>query len=291
MKNWQKVLLVVVVFVIGLLAGGYNYISANIGLDQNEQNAGNQVAAANPGSTVQANTAANINAEPQKESTANADAGSANTAGPGNSEAKPVKTNSGSAVDQGQLNNILILVNRQNHLLANYVPEDLVKVDARFVSGAAPERRQMRQEAASALKELVSDAEKVQIKLYCVSGYRSYYTQKYIYQAKVKAVGKTAADQYVAYPGQSEHQTGLAMDMTNEAGKNKSLSDAFGQTKEGKWLQENAYLYGFILRYPAGKESITGYNYEPWHIRYVGKEAAQAIKTSGLTLEEYLTGK
>jgi len=92
---------------------------------------------------------------------------------------------------------------------------------------------------------------------------------------------------YVAYPGQSEHQTGLAMDLTNKAGVQKPLTEDFGQTKEGQWLLENAHLYGFIIRYPAGQEAVTGYNYEPWHIRYVGTEAAKSIYSGGQTLEEY----
>ena len=127
--------------------------------------------------------------------------------------------------------------------------------------------------------------------MYCVSGYRSYATQNAIYQAKLKAAGLEYTSKYVAYPGQSEHQTGLAMDVTNEAGVQKPLTQDFGQSKEGKWLQANAHVYGFIIRYPAGKEGITGYNYEPWHIRYVGPDVAKIIQAQDLTLEEYLLEK
>jgi len=96
------------------------------------------------------------------------------------------------------------------------------------------------------------------------------------------------AAKYVALPGQSEHQTGLAMDVTSESA-NWGLSNNFGETNEGKWLKDNCYKYGFILRYPEGKEDITGYNYEPWHIRYVGKKVSTYIYTNNITLEEFFS--
>lgn len=112
------------------------------------------------------------------------------------------------------------------------------------------------------------------------SGFRSYSTQKSLYQKYVKRDGQAVADTYSARPGYSEHQTGFAFDINR-------ASMSFEGTKEAVWLEQNAYKYGFIMRYPKGKESITGYQYEPWHYRYVGVERAQKLFSSGLTIEEY----
>ncbi len=117
--------------------------------------------------------------------------------------------------------------------------------------------------------------------IWIASGYRSYYTQQVLYNRYVANYGQAEADTFSAQPGHSEHQTGLAIDLN-------SISDDFGDTPEGQWVAQNCHLYGFIIRYPAGKDSITGYQYEPWHIRYVGVELASAVYESGLTLEEYL---
>ena len=114
-----------------------------------------------------------------------------------------------------------------------------------------------------------------------VSGYRSYYDQKSTYNYWVSVYGQKDADTISARPGHSEHQTGLAFDIT-------SLNSSYGETEEGIWLRENCFKYGFIIRYPKGKEHITGYAYEPWHIRYVGVEHATYIMNNNLTLEEYL---
>ena len=122
---------------------------------------------------------------------------------------------------------------------------------------------------------------KQNIKLCIVSGFRSYKYQEKIYNEYVKEYGKQKTNTFSAKPGHSEHQTGLAIDICDD-------SDDFIGTKEDKWLQKNAYKFGFIVRYPKGKEHITGYKYEPWHIRYVGKKHAKRIYDKKLTLEEYL---
>ena len=114
-----------------------------------------------------------------------------------------------------------------------------------------------------------------------VSGFRSYSYQGQLYNNYVARDGKAAADTYSARPGHSEHQTGLAMDINN-------ASSSFNNTPEAKWIAENCYKYGFILRYPKGKENITGYMYESWHVRYLGKQLAKEVCDSGLTLEEFL---
>lgn len=114
-----------------------------------------------------------------------------------------------------------------------------------------------------------------------ISGFRSYETQKGLYQRYVNNYGQAAADRFSAMPGKSEHQTGLAFDLG-------WVDDSYGTTAEGKWLAENCYKYGFIIRYPEGKEEITGYMYEPWHVRYLGNPLATDVYNSGLCLEEYL---
>jgi D-alanyl-D-alanine carboxypeptidase len=182
---------------------------------------------------------------------------------------------------------ILVLVNKENTFNPNFVPNNLVKADVSFLPGASNEEMLMRKEAAAALKNMFVAAAKNGIKLKGVSGYRSYKSQQKIYNEKLNSLGKDYVDKYVALPGQSEHQTGLAMDVGREVPKNSKYID-FGQTKEGIWVKNNAYKFGFILRYPKAKESITKYSYEPWHIRYVGEKTAKEIQTKGLVLEEYI---
>lgn len=118
------------------------------------------------------------------------------------------------------------------------------------------------------------------------SGYRSYVDQSIIYNGYVAKDGQEAADRYSARPGHSEHQSGLAFDLNTNY--YDGLTTEFGNSPEGKWLAENCHKYGFIIRYPHGKEHITGYMYEPWHVRYLGVEKATAVYESGLCLEEYL---
>lgn len=134
----------------------------------------------------------------------------------------------------------------------------------------------------TAFNSMKSDASNQGINLKIISDYRSYSRQKTIYNNYVNKDGKEKADTYSARPGHSEHQTGLAADIN-------SLYTSFINTKEGKWLNDNCYKYGFIIRYPKGKESITGYMYEPWHIRYVGTSLANTLYNGGnwITLEEY----
>ena len=136
-------------------------------------------------------------------------------------------------------------------------------------------------DAQAAFNEMQKAAAKEGISLWICSGFRSYATQKTLYDNYCKRDGKAAADRYSARPGHSEHQTGLGLDI-NRAGQ------AFNGTKEQKWLAANCVKYGFIIRYPEGKENVTGYMYESWHIRYLGKDLAKKVSDSGLTLEEYL---
>lgn len=135
--------------------------------------------------------------------------------------------------------------------------------------------------AQAALNEMINGAKAEGINLFLKSGFRSYSTQETLYNNYVARDGVAEADRYSARPGHSEHQTGLAFDLN-------SLEQSFGDTKEGKWLEQNCWKYGFIIRYPKNKESITGYMYEPWHVRYLGKDVAKSVYESGLCLEEYL---
>ncbi|MBO6145186.1 MAG: M15 family metallopeptidase [Bacilli bacterium] len=136
-------------------------------------------------------------------------------------------------------------------------------------------------DALNAFNEMKEAAAKDNIKLWIQSGYRSYKTQEGLYNNYVKEDGKDKADTYSARPGHSEHQSGYAMDLN-------IIGSAFEGTPEAIWIDKNCYKYGFIIRYPKGKENITGYKYEPWHIRYLGKENAKKVYESGKTLEEYL---
>ncbi|WP_313800474.1 M15 family metallopeptidase [Cytobacillus sp.] len=183
--------------------------------------------------------------------------------------------------------NYMVLVNKEFSLPDGYAPEDLVRPNVLFSFGDQDiEKAYMRKDAAKALETMFDAAKKQGIHLFAVSGYRSYDRQTQVYNAEVNKYGEEKAAKAVAIPGTSEHQTGLTMDLSSQSAKFE-LSEEFGETAEGKWIAANAHLYGFILRYPKGKEGITGYKYEPWHFRYVGKEAAAIIFKKGWTLEEY----
>ena len=136
-------------------------------------------------------------------------------------------------------------------------------------------------ETESAFYTLSDAAAEEGLNIYLSSGFRSYETQNRIYNNYVSNYGQSSADTFSARPGHSEHQTGLAIDVN-------SIDDSFADTPEAEWLASHAHEYGFIIRYPKGKESITGYKYEPWHIRYLGVEKATEVYNSGLTLEEFL---
>jgi D-alanyl-D-alanine carboxypeptidase len=180
-----------------------------------------------------------------------------------------------------------VLVNRRRNLPDTYIPEDLVTLSEVPTVLLNPEVNQLRNDAYEALKELFEAAKEEAGYVLCArSGYRSYNTQTSLYSSYVNSYGQQAADKYSAKPGQSEHQTGLSIDITCEA-LNYKLDTTFGETDEGKWVSENAHRFGYIIRYPKGKEEITGYSYEPWHIRYLGIELSEEVYESGLTLEEY----
>ncbi len=181
---------------------------------------------------------------------------------------------------------ITALVNRNYLLPSNYIPSDLKEPKVRFSFNYKSDKRKLRKEAAHALEKMFQAAEKKKIILYGVSGYRSYARQKQIYNRNVSLYGKKSTDTVSAMPGSSEHQTGLTIDISSRS-VSFLLDKNFGKTKEGKWVAKNAHKYGYIVRYPEGKSKITGYRYEPWHIRYVGKDMATYLYKHKLTLEEY----
>lgn len=183
---------------------------------------------------------------------------------------------------------LLILVNKLNPLRPEYVPPDLVVSGIPFPFEEDLPKKKMRREAAEALEKMFGHGERDGIRLYGLSGYRSYQDQTRIFANNVHRCGEKEANRFSARPGESEHQTGLAMDVTCESVEYE-LVEEFGGTPEGIWVQQNAPLYGFIIRYPREKEEVTGYIYEPWHLRYVGRQAAMDITTKGMVLEEYLS--
>ncbi len=152
---------------------------------------------------------------------------------------------------------------------------------------------QMRQEAAYALEKMFADARAEGVDLIAVSGYRSYEYQREVYEGNVEEHGEDYAQTFSAKPGESEHQTGLTMDISSPSlGQGEHLTEKFASTDEGIWLENNAADYGFILRYPEGKDYITGYIYEPWHYRYIGNENTANYLMHNfdtiLTYEKYL---
>ncbi len=202
------------------------------------------------------------------------------TAGNGSSEANR------NVPDFTTPDSILVLVNKERPLPADYKPADLVEPNVPFSFAEKVEKRLMRAEAARALERLFAASEEEGLSLYAVSGFRSYERQEAIFAYNASLHGEEKANQFSARPGQSEHQTGLAMDVSSPAVQ-FDLIEEFANTPEGKWLAENAARFGFIIRYPKDKTEITQYQYEPWHLRYVGIEAALEMAEQNLTLEEY----
>ena len=173
----------------------------------------------------------------------------------------------------------LVLVNKEFKLPDDYIPSNLEIISNEY----ANDNKYLRSEAKEAFESLSHDAKDLGYKVIAVSTYRDYDYQNRLYNEYVEEKGIGYADKCSARPGHSEHQTGLAVDVE---GSNNDY-DEFENSIEFEWMKNNAYKYGFILRYPRGKEKITGFKYEPWHYRYVGKDAAKVIYEENITLEEY----
>ena len=164
----------------------------------------------------------------------------------------------------------LVLVNKNYALDSSYAPSDLVLPNVLALGHEQNKTIYLREEASQHLEQLFSAAEQEAGLIFLArSGYRSYETQVSLYQRYVDQNGQEAADRFSARAGHSEHQTGLAIDVTADS-VNGQLTTEFGKTAEGIWLKDNAHRFGYIIRYLEGRESETGYQYEPWHIRYVG---------------------
>ena len=167
----------------------------------------------------------------------------------------------------------LVLVNKYHILPSGIEPKNLVNIEG----------QRMEKVAADAMSKMVKDMRSDGLSIILQSGYRSEELQTTIYNRNVQNRGQERADKYSARPNSSEHQTGLAMDLSTDG----TLEETFENTHQFKWLNENAHKYGFIMRYPKNKVYMTGYEYEPWHYRYVGVEIASLIKAENITYEEY----
>jgi len=174
-----------------------------------------------------------------------------------------------------QASSLTVVVNKKHKLPNDYVP------DLTPVTGG-----QMRPEAAQAMTSMLFKANEAGVPMKVISSYRSYSTQVSTYNKWVAQSGQAQADTFSARPGHSEHQTGLAADLGMPDGS-CNLEICFGNTAQGKWLAENAASYGFIIRYESDAQSITGYQYEPWHVRYIGVDVATSVVNSGQTLDQY----
>ena len=170
------------------------------------------------------------------------------------------------------------LINKEYPLPPDYVPPDLIDIGLPFDCAPGNPKRLLEKRTAYAARELICRSQHEGISLCCISGYRSYDRQKELFRDS----------SYVAAPGTSEHQSGLALDLSSPSVQ-MELAEEFGETPEGRWLASHAPFYGFILRYPFGKEEITQYPYEPWHIRFVTRTLAIYLTKTGMTLDEYYT--
>ena len=184
---------------------------------------------------------------------------------------------------------ISVVVNKLRPLVPNtYEPNDLVVPSFPHRANITDTESHVSQKIVSDLEAMVAAASAAGKQLNLQSGYRSYNFQISLYNGYVESQGQSVADSQSARPGYSEHQTGLAADLGSVSSPECNVMQCFADTPEGKWLAVNAYKYGFIIRYPAGKQSVTGYEYEPWHIRYVGKQIALNMHNRNTeTLEEY----
>ncbi len=180
---------------------------------------------------------------------------------------------------------VWVIVNKHYPLPVSYEPAVVVP-SVKLLAGSAQEQSHISKVAEPAVKEMFGAAKTEGVNLVFGSGYRSAALQRQVYNSYVASDGQAKADTYSARRGYSEHQTGLALDVSGASGA-CYLEICWANTQEGKWIAANAYKYGFVIRYQNGKEAITGYQYEPWHIRYVGKELAAEINKSGQTLEEF----
>lgn len=259
-KKSKMILFVVIAASVGFAIGGIVFAI------QNKQNDAAQPSdstvesqQAPPNNEVAQETPASTETTPKKEVT---------PASPAQASSQwPVQLTS------SQASSLTVVVNKKHKLPNSYAPT--------LGTGG-----RLRTEADAAFNTLLAAAKTGGApNMVYLSGYRSYARQEQLYTNYVAKDGKTAADTYSARPGFSEHQTGLAVDIGEGGGCD--LETCFENTASGTWAAANAYKYGFVIRYPKGKDATTGYQYEPWHLRYLGVAEATAVYNSGKTLEEY----
>lgn len=190
------------------------------------------------------------------------------------------------AVDK-DFDGLFKLVNKENILSEEYYPKDLIVPNVQLQLSENNEQSSVRDDMKEDIEKMFADAKAEGIELFLNSGFRGYDLQSALYDKDIREHGEGGSD-YVAMPGASEHQLGLAVDITS-ASVGFQLIEDFKDTKEGRWILDNAYKYGFILRYGENKEKITGYKYESWHFRYIGnKDISKMCYDKDLTLEEIL---
>ena len=194
---------------------------------------------------------------------------------------EPESTEDPKNYDTSSNDSLYRIVNKTHTIEETYVPSDLVEVYVPQFNTVT-----LKSEAATALEDMFSDAEDSGIELYAISGYRSYDRQVYLQNYYINEYGEDEAYRIDCIPGSSEHQLGLAVDI-GEKSRDCELQGCFAYSSAYSWLKENAHLYGFIERYPDGKEEITGIKFSPWNYRYVGVDLATKIYESGSTMEEY----
>ncbi|ADB53171.1 M15 family metallopeptidase [Conexibacter woesei] len=180
-----------------------------------------------------------------------------------------------------------VLVDKRRGLPARYRPRDLVAPRVRFLAGVDGDARLLRRGAARGLERMFAAARRDGVRLAGVSGFRSFASQRALFAGYADARGVENAAHVSARAGHSEHQTGLAIDIAGADGR-CAASGCFAGTRAARWLERHAAAHGFVVRYPRGKEDVTGYAYEPWHLRYVGVALATEAAASGRTLDELL---
>jgi zinc D-Ala-D-Ala carboxypeptidase len=178
------------------------------------------------------------------------------------------------------------VVNKGRSLPSTYVPANLTTPNVPLRLSASDPEMHVRADTAAAMEKMFAAAGQEGINLMLASGYRSYTEQITVYNGYARSSGVAQADTFSARPGHSEHQTGLAADI-EPTSRNCEVDQCFETTPEGKWLAANCYKYGFIIRYQKDTQNLTGYEYEPWHVRYLGNDLADQIYQAGQTLEQF----
>ena len=185
-----------------------------------------------------------------------------------------------------EADSIWVVINKKRILADGYVPVDLINPNVPLRLVKTSEEMLVRKTTATAMESMFQVASKDGVTLMLASGYRSQSLQKVVYNGFVQRDGQAAADRASARPGHSEHQTGLAFDV-EPASRTCEIQECFADTPEGKWVALHAYDYGFILRYGKDQETLTGYEYEPWHLRFVGVDLAKEMQQAHQTLEQF----